>query len=83
MSSCAFAILIGYVAVFGVTQAGGGDEGLAARAFQLLLAGQLPLIGIFAFKWVRRYPGEGLLILAAQAGAIIAAVAMVTVLEAS
>ena len=81
MSLSALAILVGYIAIFGVTQDSNADEGLAAHTFQLLLIGQLPLMAVFAFKWVRQYPWEGLAVLAAQVGAIVAAFATVIFLE--
>ncbi len=45
MSGAALALLLAYVARFGITEATpGGDEGATARLFQLLLVAQLPLI---------------------------------------
>ena len=66
MSFAAFALLVGYVAVNGTVQEPGGDEGTAAHLFQILMAGQLPIIGFFALKWLPRMPQQALGVLALQ-----------------
>jgi len=35
------------------------DEGVAAHVFQLLMAGQIPIIAFFAFKWLSAIPASG------------------------
>jgi hypothetical protein len=65
MSLAALALLLGYVAIAGVHEPR-GDEGAAARVFQLLLVAQLPMLGYFALKWVPQSPRNALLILAVQ-----------------
>jgi len=62
---------IGALALVGVQIAMHGtqperDEGALAHLWQLLVLGQLPIIGIFVFRWLRAYPRQGATILAAQ-----------------
>jgi hypothetical protein len=54
------------------------DEGAAAHLFQLLMAGQAPIVAYFAIKWLPRDPVHALFVLGTQAFA--AAVAMAPVL---
>ena len=75
MSLAALALVLGYVAIFGVVHE--ADEGAAAHIFQLLMAAQAPLVLYFAAKWLPRSPGPALCVLALQAGAGIAALAPV------
>ncbi len=42
------------------------DEGALAHVWQLLVLGQIPIIGFFVFRWLRAYPREGAAVLAAQ-----------------
>lgn len=56
------------------------DEGAAARAWQLLMAAQIPIIFLFAVTWVPQCPRKALFVLALQAGAALAAAAPVFVL---
>jgi hypothetical protein len=53
------------------------DEGPAAHIWQLLMAGQLPVLVFFAVKWLPRAPRQALSVLCLQAGAVLAAVAPV------
>ncbi len=53
MSAVALVMVVGYVMLFGVQQSS-GDEGIMARLFQLLLVGQIPVIGYFVVKWYPR-----------------------------
>ncbi len=53
------------------------DEGAAAHLWQLLMAGQLPILVFFAIKWLPRAPRPTLYVLALQAGAVLAAMAPV------
>jgi hypothetical protein len=81
MSLTAIAIVLGRVAIFGtgpeVVVNGRPDEGAAAHLFQLLIAGQLPVLAFFAIKWLPRAPRQTLGVLAVQAGAVLAAMAPV------
>jgi len=71
MSITALAIVLGYAALFGTARQ--ADEGAAAHIWQLLMAGQLPIIAIFALKWLPVEPRRALPILALQFTAAIAA----------
>lgn len=71
MSIAAFALLMGYVAIFGTARQ--EDEGTAAHLWQLLIAGQLPVIAFFAIKWLPAEPRQAVPVLALQVGAALAA----------
>jgi hypothetical protein len=75
MSLAALVMVLGSVAVFGVVHE--GDEGAVAHIFQLLIAGQVPIVAFFAIKWLPRTPRQALQVLALQAGAGLAALAPV------
>ena len=53
------------------------DEGTAAHLWQILVAGQLPVLIYFAIRWLPRAPRQSLYVLALQAAAILAAMAPV------
>jgi hypothetical protein len=72
MSAAALAVVIGYVAMFGTARQ--ADEGTAAHLWQLLIAGQVPVIAFFAIKWLTLDPGRAVPVLALQLGAALAAV---------
>ena len=71
MSGTALAIVLGYAAMFGVARQ--SDEGTAAHTWQLLMAGQIPVIAFFAIKWLPMQPKRALMVLAVQLGAALAA----------
>jgi hypothetical protein len=73
MSVAATVLVLGDVAIFGVTR--GGDEGAIAHLWQLLIAGQLPVVAYFAIRWLPRTPRSALPVLALQAVAGLAALA--------
>ena len=79
MSCAALAIVLGHIAMSGVGRE--ADEGTAAHLWQLLMAGQLPVVAFFAIKWLPRSPRQALLVLALQAGAALAAFAPVFLLN--
>ena len=79
MSFAALAIVLGHIAMSGVARQ--ADEGTAAHLWQLLMAGQLPVVAFFAIKWLPRSPRQALLVLALQAGAALAALAPVFLLN--
>jgi hypothetical protein len=79
MSAAALAIVVAHVARFGIEPQ--PDEGTAAHLWQLLMAAQLPVIAFFAIKWLPQAPKQGLVVLALQCAAIIAAAAPVIILE--
>jgi hypothetical protein len=81
MSLIALALIAGTF-IFGVVTGHGGlvrepDEGAVAHLWQLLMAGQMPLLGFFAIKWLPRAPKQTLFVLALQIGAALAAMAPV------
>jgi hypothetical protein len=81
MSLTALALL-GGAYIFGLATGQAGlereqDEGAIAHLWQLLMAGQLPVLIFFAIKWLPRAPRQTLYVLALQAGAALAAMAPV------
>ena len=75
MSLTALALVLGSVGRFGAVHE--ADEGAIAHLWQLLMAGQLPVLLFFAIKWLPRVPRRALQVLALQAGAALAALAPV------
>jgi hypothetical protein len=75
MSLIALAILVGHIVLFGIERQ--ADEGTAAHLWQLLMAGQLPIIAFFAIKWLPQNPKQALLVLALQFIAAMASIAPV------
>ena len=75
MSLAALTIVLGHVAMFGAVRE--ADEGTAAHIFQLLIAAQVPIVAVFAIKWLPRAPRQALQVLGLQAGAALAALAPV------
>ncbi len=71
MSLAALALVLGYAVIFGVARQ--ADEGTAAHLWQLLMAGQLPIMAYFAIKWLPSQPGRALPVLGFQLGAAFAA----------
>lgn len=57
------------------------DEGAAAHIWQLLMAGQLPIVAFFAFRWLPRAGAPALLVLTLQVAAALAAMAPVYLLH--
>lgn len=75
MSVAALAVVLVAVAWYGAARE--ADEGTAAHLWQLLMAGQLPVIAYFALRWLPRTPRSALPVLAVQALAFVAALAPV------
>ena len=75
MSLAALAVVLGHIAVYGAARE--ADEGAAAHIWQLLMAGQLPILAFFAIKWLPKAPKLTHYVLAMQAGAVAAALAPV------
>jgi hypothetical protein len=71
MSVAALAIVIIYAAMFGTARQ--SDEGTAAHLWQLLMAGQLPIVALFAARALPSSPGRASMVLALQAFAALAA----------
>lgn len=79
MSMGAFATVMVFLALHG--PAPQVDEGAAAHIWQLLMAGQVPVVLFFAIKWVPQSPRQALPVLALQLAAAIAAMAPVFLLH--
>ncbi|MGD0737080.1 MAG: hypothetical protein ABR976_18255 [Terracidiphilus sp.] len=81
MSLAAMTLVLVRVALVGtgpeVVVNGRADEGAVAHIWQLLMAGQLPVLAFFAFQWLRRAPRQAMGVLAVQVGAVLAAMAPV------
>lgn len=75
MSVAALAVIAAHVAVAGTARQ--PDEGAAAHLWQMLMAGQVPLIAYFAIRWIPKAPGPALRMLALQVVAVMAACAPV------
>jgi hypothetical protein len=75
MSLTALAVVLGHIAIYGAARE--ADEGAAAHIWQLLMAGQLPVVAFFAIKWLPRAPKAALGVLALQAGAVLVSMAPV------
>jgi hypothetical protein len=80
MSLTALALLLGAL-VTGLIQhhplVREADEGTLAHIWQLLMAGQLPILLYFAIRWLPRAPRQTLYVLMLQAGAVLASMAPV------
>jgi hypothetical protein len=75
MSLTALAVVLGHIAIYGAARE--ADEGAAAHIWQLLMAGQVPVVAFFAIRWLPRAPRAALGVLALQAGAVLASMAPV------
>jgi uncharacterized membrane protein YoaK (UPF0700 family) len=78
MSLAALAIVLLHVIRYGVARE--ADEGTSAHLWQLLMAAQLPVIAVFAVKWLPQAPKQAVTILALQLAAALAALAPVFLL---
>jgi hypothetical protein len=79
MSFAALSLVLGHMAFFGVAHE--ADEGTAAHLWQLLMAGQIPVIAFYAVRWLPRTPRQALLVLVLQGGAGFTAAAPVFFLK--
>jgi hypothetical protein len=75
MSLSALSVVALHVAVYGTARE--ADEGAAAHIWQLLMAGQLPVMLFFLATHLTKAPRQTLAVLAAQVGAALAALAPV------
>ncbi len=75
MSLAALAIVLVSLTLFGATHE--ADEGATAHLWQLLMAGQVPIIGFFMLRWLPQAPRPALLVLAMQIAAALTAMAPV------
>jgi len=79
MSVAALITVLNFLALHG--PAPQGDEGAAAHLWQILMAGQLPIVAFFVIKWLPQWPRQAGIILGLQAVAAIAAMAPVFLLH--
>ena len=82
MSAAALSLLAGYVALVGIHEPR-QDEGAAARIFQFLLSGQVPIVAVFAVQWLPKKPAIALRIIALQVIAAVIPFIIVFLLELS
>jgi hypothetical protein len=75
MSSAALITVLYHVARSGIARE--ADEGASAHIWQLLMAGQVPVVAFYAVKWLPLAPRTALRVLALQVGAALAALAPV------
>jgi hypothetical protein len=78
MSVVALSTVLVHLAIFGIARQ--SDEGTTAHIWQLLMAGQIPLLIFHAFKWLPRTPKAALPVIGVQLGAAFAALAPVFLL---
>jgi len=78
MSLAALANVLIHVVMFGIARE--ADEGTTAHIWQILMAGQIPIVAFFAIRWLPQAPRQALGILVLQAGAGLAALAPVFIL---
>ena len=64
MSLAALAAVLLHIARFGTAPQ--PDEGTAAHIWQILMAGQIPVIAYYAITWLPRAPRAALQVLAVQ-----------------
>jgi len=76
MSITALAILLGSIAA-STGAVHDTDEGAIAHIWQLLMAGQMPILAYFLIRWFPRVPRQTLYVFALQIGAALAALAPV------
>jgi hypothetical protein len=79
MSLAALATVLIFLLLHGAAPQ--ADEGAAAHTWQLLMAGQAPIILYFAIKWVPQSPRQALPIVALQLMAALAAMAPIYLLH--
>ena len=79
MSIVALAMILGYVAFFGIVR--NEDEGTPARIFQLIMLAQLAITAYFAITWLPKRPKQSLIVLALQAVAWIIPIVAVILFE--
>lgn len=78
MSTGALVVVLGYLGLHGAAPQ--PDEGAAAHTWQLLMAGQVPIILFFAAQWLPETPRQAARVLAIQVAAAVAAAAPVFLL---
>lgn len=79
MSLTALALVLFHIATAGTAPQ--GDEGTEAHIFQLLIAGQVPILIFYAVRWLPRDPKGALLVIGVQLVATACAMAPVYLLR--
>src|SRR5437868_346433 len=79
MSLAGLGLVVLHVARYGIVHE--TDEGTSAHLFQLLMVLQVPIVLLFAVKWLPRAPRGAIGVLALQAVAMAAAFASVFIME--
>jgi len=67
MSLAALGLVLGHVALFGIVHE--TDEGTPAHLYQLLMAGQVPVIGYFLLRYLPDQPAGACRVVIAQLAA--------------
>jgi hypothetical protein len=75
MSLAALTIVLVHLTRFGATRE--ADEGTSAHIWQLLMAGQAPIVAFFIIRWLPELPRPTLMVLALQITIALAAIAPV------
>jgi hypothetical protein len=75
MSMIGLTIVVSFLLTNGIVHP--ADEGWEAHIWQILMAGQFPIVLFFAIRWLPRAPRQALSVLALQAGAALASMAPV------
>jgi hypothetical protein len=78
MSLAALATVALHIAAFGTAPQ--ADEGVGAHIWQLLMAGQVPVLVYYAIRWLPKTPKAALQVIGVQVAAAVAAVAPVYLL---
>ena len=71
MSLAALATVLAHILMFGTAPQ--ADEGATAHIWQILMAGQVPLVVFYSINWLPRTPRTALSVLTVQIGAALAA----------
>jgi len=79
MSFLALGTVLTQIAVAGAARQ--SDEGAAAHIWQLLVAGQMPVLLFFALKWLPKAPRQALRVIAVQAAALMTSIVPVFLLR--
>jgi hypothetical protein len=79
MSLGALTAVLTFLAVHG--PAPQADEGAAAHIWQILMAAQLPIVAVFAIRWLPKSPRQAIPVLTLQLIAAVAAMAPVFLLH--
>ena len=75
MSAAGLALVLVHAARYGIVHE--ADEGATAHIWQILMAGQMPVLAFFAIKWLPRAPKPTLCVLSLQAVVALASMAPV------